>query len=381
MIREPFSAKPYMSRGRQVWRVRIPARFSVSGKEQHLYYESRREAEAEAKLLRRKFVGGELMAANLLTADLVSDVRAAKRVLEAAGSTLSLEEAARLAVEREQQLDRSLTVDALFERYAAEVSASRGWSAKYKSTWRQYSSRFAEVFGGELVANISAQALRDFFGLRYASASYYNSALAVIAPAFSWAVKQQTLDKSPFDFVERRKVAASEGVDVFSPEEAERLVRVSRAHGALLPFAILLFAGVRPEELKKLTWQDIRIQADGQMLLHIRPSVAKTRSVRLVRVREPLRSLMASHLTEAPEGSLVPRGWERLSKAVRAEAKLQNRSDAARHSFASYSLAAGESIEAVRADMGHSRGSDMLFKHYRAAVTPESAAQFWSIQL
>ncbi len=37
--------------------------------------------------------------------------------------------------------------------------------------------------------------------------------------------------------------------------------------------------------------------------------------------------------------------------------------------------------DAVRADLGHARGSDMLFRHYRAAVSPAAAAEFWAIRL
>ena len=29
--------------------------------------------------------------------------------------------------------------------------------------------------------------------------------------------------------------------------------------------------------------------------------------------------------------------------------------------------------------MGHSRSSDTLFVHYRAAATPEQAAEYWNI--
>ena len=80
----------------------------------------------------------------------------------------------------------------------------------------------------------------------------------------------------------------------------------------------------------------------------------------------------------ARTGALVPKNWKRKAAIVRKAAGLQNRHDTARHSFASYALAMDNSLDNLRADLGHTRGSDMLYKHYRAATPPETAAQNWS---
>lgn len=346
-----------------------------------MVYLKKADADRDATKLRQQFAAGELVRFSMLGPELMRDARQASELLRKADVELSLTDAVKLALEHTRHLNRSLTVAALFEQYAAAVSEERAWSVKYRSTWRQYSTKFAAVFGERKAATITPQELRDYFSANYASASYYNSVMAVIAPAFAWAVQQQTLRESPFKYLARRKEEAREGVDVYTVEEARRLLSTAAAHGALLPFAVLLFAGIRPDELTKLVWTDVHIEHDGQMLIHVRPSVAKTRDVRLVRVREPLRALMAEALQNGADGKLVPANWQRTAKAVRAAADLQNRPDAARHSFASYSLAAGETEQAVQADMGHSGNSRMLFKHYRAAVRPSDAAAFWSIDL
>lgn len=376
-----FKAKPYLHRGVQKWRLYIPARFSSNGKPRALVYLRKADAERDAAQLRQRFASGDLLRFGLLTAEQLRDARQAFELLKNADLSITLTDAVKLALESQSELNRSLLISELFEQYASTVSEERAWSAKYRSTWRQYSSRFVAVFGERKAATITAQELRDYFSANYASASYYNSATAVIAPAFAWAVQQQTLSETPFKFITRRKEAAREGVDVYSVDEARRLLSTASKHGALLPFAVLLFAGVRPDELTKLLWSDVHIEHDGQMLIHVRPSAAKTRDVRLVRVREPLRALMAAGLQKGAQGKLVPSNWQRIAKAVRAEADLQNRPDVARHSFASYSLAAGETMQAVEDDMGHSGNSRMLFKHYRTAVLPSAAADFWSIRL
>lgn len=387
-----------------MWRIRIPARFSASGKPADLYYHTRADAERDAVALREKHASGDLLRNDLLTTAAIRDARDALAMLAAAGSGLTLVGAVKLALEQQAAIGRGIAVSELLERYAAEVSASRQWSAAYRTTWRNYSARFAAAFGTRNIATIAAPELREWYAGTYGqSASYYNSALAVIAPAFNWAVRQELIDRNPFELIERRKVAAVDGVDIFTPAEARRLLTACRDHSAatpehpmwdgstvpaiyrldcsdaLVPFAVLLFAGIRPEELTKLTWEDLRTEPGGAAYIHIKPSVAKTRQVRLVRVRETLAAFLALVPENARTGALVPKNWKRKAAIVRKAAGLQNRHDTARHSFASYALALDNSLDNLRADLGHTRGSDMLYKHYRAATSAEAARQYWGI--
>lgn len=405
MRRPTFKVCQYLHRGKRMWRIRIPARFSATGKVSDLYYHTKADAERDAVALREKYASGDLLRNDILSPAVVRDARDALAMLAAAGSTMSLTAAVKLALEHQAAIGRGLPVSELLERYAAEVSAARQWSAKHRSTWRNYSTRFAAAFGTRNIATITAPELREWYAATYGqSATYYNSALAVIAPAFSWAVKQELIDRNPFELIERRKVAAADGVDVFTPAEARRLLAACRDHtantpvhpmwdgstvpaiyrldctDARLPFAILLFAGIRPEELTKLTWEDIRTEQNGTEYIHVRPSVAKTRQVRLVRVRPTLAAFLATIPQSARTGALVPKNWKRKAAIVRKAAGLQNRHDTARHSFASYALAQDGSLDNLRADLGHTRGSDMLYKHYRAATTAETAAEYWSIR-
>ncbi len=364
-----------------MYRIRIPARFSANGKVQDLYYKTKAEAEKDAAELRRKHSAGEIVRQDLMTPEMVRDARNAHALLAEAGVEMNLTDAVQLALKHVSIMQKSWTVSELIERYEADAREARGWSAKYISTWRQYSTRFAGEFGGRRAAELTPQELRDYFSGHYQSATYYNSAISVLSPAFAWAVKQQTLERSPFEFVEKRRPEQRETVDVFSVEEAQTLLRSADAHGVVIPFAIMLFAGIRPHELTRLRWEDFRVEQDGTLLLHVRPSVAKTRSVRLVHVHDPLKSVLLQCLSNGACGQIVPTNWERVAKRVRSEAGLKGRHDAARHSFASYSLAAGRSVAEVQSDMGHARGSDMLFKHYRGAVTPAAAHAYWALAI
>ena len=383
MMRTPtFKPRPYNARGKMRWRIRIPGRFTVNGKDGQLYYDTLAEAEVDARELRRKFLNGELGNGKMLGAAGIEDASRAYAVLAAAGvSGVTLEQLAREFAERYSSAGAGVSVDDLLVRYADAVSSVRNWSAKYMRTWRQYAAKFAGEFGGRSIGSLVPEELRVWAEARFGSAAYFNSALGVLSPCFSWAVQQRMLAENPFDRIERRRVVRTDEVDIFTPGEAERLMRAAVAHSVAVPFGLMLFAGIRPAEVERMEWGDIRREPSGELVVMVRPSVAKTREVRLVHVRGPLVRLLEDSLAACPCGRIIPVSWHNICKAVRAEAGLKGRHDAARHSFASYALAAGVPLAQVQDEMGHSRGSAMLFRHYRALATPSEAEAFWGMVL
>lgn len=383
MMRTPtFQPRPYNARGKTRWRIRVPGRFTANGKDGQLYYDTLAEAEADAKELRRKYRNGELGTAKMLGSAGIEDAARAYATLAAAGvSGVTLEQLARDFAERYSSVGSGVSVDDLLIRYAAAVSSIRNWSTKYKSTWRQYSSKLAAEFGARPIGSLVPDELRAWAEERFTSATYFNSALGVLSPCFAWAVQQQMLTDNPFARIERRRMVKSDAIDIFTPDEAERLLRAAAARDVAVPFALMLFAGIRPDEVARMEWSDIRREPSGELVIMVRPSVAKTREVRLVRVRGALAPLLESSLASSPAGSIVPVSWGNIAKAVRADAGLKHRHDAARHSFASYAIASGVPLAQVQDEMGHSRGSAMLFRHYRALATPSEASAFWAIAL
>lgn len=363
------------------WRVRIPASLRREEKPKDILFRTRAEAENARRELLAAYRAGELSRSSMLTAAELRDARRALDLLAEIGVSMSLEDVVRGASERLRAAVAAVSVMELFAAYEAEVSVARAWSAKYHSNWRFYVRRFLAPFGERNISDISAEELRDFFAANYTSAGSYNTALTIDGAAFAWAVRREMLAKSPFDALEKRKITARESVDVYTPREAERLLAacVGKYAAARPAVAILLFAGVRPTELTKLTWDDIRRDGKGETHIRISASIAKTRQIRLVRVRPTLLAFLRTSGRHKKSEKIIPKNWTRISRAIREAAGISNRPDAARHSFASYALAAGEAIADVESDLGHAAGSDVLFRHYRAAVTPSAAEKYWAI--
>lgn len=196
--------------------------------------------------------------------------------------------------------------------------------------------------------------------------------LRTIRPAFSYAVQQEMIAASPFRTVVKPRVVRRRGVDVYTPEEARRLMEAAPrdCRGA---FALMLFAGIRPAEVARLRWGDVR----GEFV-HITPDAAKTQQVRNVEIEGNL-AVWLEGVRGLPEEPVCPKNWKRKCQEVRRVAGVSGRADAARHSYATYYLAKYKDENALKVNMGHSVGSGVLFAHYRAAATPREAEEFWGI--
>lgn len=382
------SFKPSVKRtpsGRVLYRLTIPARFSGNGRRKDMYYSTKAAAEADAVALRETMRQGTLGLLTLLTPEQARQAVEAFQRLE--GARLSLLEAVDIALAQREVLARRVTLGELLERYGTEVGEARRWAVSTRQGWRKAARPLLDAHGGELLGEVTPELMRAWLEASFPKASMFNAACRTLSGAWSWAVKQGLAGSNVFERIERRAVERTDEVDIFTPAEASALLDACRDYSAegeldctdcVLAFAVLLFAGVRPKEFSRLAWSDVQPQADGSLLLFVGGSKAKTKTSRFVHVRPNLRAFFEAWQGERV-GKLSPPNWERKVKLVRARAGFSARKDTARHSFASYALAAGEPLDAVKADMGHAHGSNVLFTNYRAAATPAAAREFWSI--
>jgi integrase len=65
-------------------------------------------------------------------------------------------------------------------------------------------------------------------------------------------------------------------------------------------------------------------------------------------------------------------------RSIRSLAGVEWKQDMTRHTFASYHLSHFENLARCVESMGH-RDSAMLWKHYKASVPKDAAAEYWKI--
>jgi len=355
-----FNIRKETKNGYTFWKIHVPKWVNPSGKDGYAYFHTKAEAERKR---------GELIAATrsesklmvLTNAQTTDAMRALERLAEH-GLTCTLDKAVEVALPHLLASGRHVTAEQLCKEFAVS-----------KRNFATISKLFLAEFEGRAIADISGRDMEAWLSARFPSAGYKANALRTIRPAFSWAVRQDLLQTSPFEKVEQVRTRTHDGIDIFTPTEAARLMDCAPAD-CIAAFALLLFAGVRPAELTRLTWANIR---DG--FIHITPTIAKTQQVRNIEMEPTLAAWLACTGPHLPEDSICPPNWLRKRQEAVKAAGLQGRTDTARHSYATYHLARHKDVNALKANLGHSKGSDTLFIHYRAAATPADATCYWAI--
>lgn len=208
-----------------------------------------------------------------------------------------------------------------------------------------------------------------------------NNLLRAWSGFWRWSIRAGLGTRNPVDGI-TRAVEDRHPPGILTPEAAGRLlacamVRAASSGRDLAPMLALgFFAGLRTEEALRLEWTAID-RAQG--FIRVSAAQAKTREGRLVPIVPPL-DLWLDRWT-ARAGRIVDMSPSTVSRERDAIRDLFGGSwpaNAPRHSFASYRLAATGDSARTAHELGH-ESTDMLYRHYRALVTPEAAAAFFAL--
>lgn len=354
--------------GTTYYSIFVPAYLTPDKKRRQFYFRSKSDAERKR---------AELVAATrtesretVLSNHQVVDAKRALERLAEAGLSMSLDRAIELALPLLRSSGRHVSVDALLTEFAEVKRES--WRPHTMRNFKFVANMAREQFAGLAVSEVTPKLLSSWLH-SFGRPAYALGLVRTLRPAFSYAVRQGMLPESPFSKMEPIRAPKRSAIDVFSPSEARKLMQTAPTD-CKTAYALMLFAGVRPVELTRLTWGAIR---DG--FIHMTPEVTKTAQVRNVEIEQNLAAWLSAAGRHSPEEKICPTNWKRKNQATRREAGLADRQDVARHSYATYHLAKYKDRATLEANLGHSSGSAMLFRHYRAAATPEQAAEYWNI--
>lgn len=316
---------------------------------------------AEAFLLEQRSIG----VLPPLTPSQYADAQAALAILPA---DRTLVEAARSmkAAESDRTKIRASLSEALAEFLAERsVSASRSTTSKY----RLHCGRLVSEVGASIpVSSVTRDDIERLVSGR--SPAYRNATIRNLSPFLSWCVMRGYCTANAATSVPRSRIP-SRSPGVLSVEEAEALMRACVATGDadLIAFhAVGLFAGVRPDEIRRLRKEDFR---NGHIILSA--AITKTSDARTV----PIRPNLASWLKKWPPENLSAITTTRAYK-FRRRVGIRWSPDCMRHSFATYAFEECRNAASVASEMGHV-GTDVFYRHYRAFAAPGDGARFFSI--
>lgn len=254
-----------------------------------------------------------------------------------------------------------------------ESKMRTGTSQRHVGTVRNLLEPFYRKFHDKTLSQISVADVEGYVMRVKGGVRTRNNVTATLKMFFGWAKRhghiRQDRSTAADTLVKMREPIRTP--ETFTVEEMTAIMMA--AEPEMIPYmAIGAFAGVRSAEIEKLDWSAINFESG---YVRIDWDQAKTRQRRLVPIQPNLRAWLMKVRKES--GPLTPRNLRERIQNIGKRAKVPWKSNALRHSFGSYRLAEVQDAGKVSLEMGNS--PQMLFKHYRAVVSPEAARQWFGI--
>jgi integrase len=255
-----------------------------------------------------------------------------------------------------------------------ETKLAEGRSGLYLADLRYRLGEFAGTFHVE-VRQLVPDDVRDFMAELKLGPRSFNNHLRSLRTFFKFCQARGWLSREAelLEGIGKRKEALTD-IEIFTSAELRKLLYTAPAKLAVC-ISLQAFAGVRSEELLRLVWSDLQRRKG---FVEISAGKSKTAARRLI----PLLPNLAKWLAGAPR--LNDRVWphskpylfEALSETA-DRAGVGWKSNALRHSFISYRLAALQDVARVALEAGNSPA--MVFRHYRELTTESEAIEWFSI--
>ena len=177
---------------------------------------------------------------------------------------------------------------------------------------------------------------------------------------FEFALKREWCDKNPIKLIEKQKVIEKEIIPL-SNAQTESILKNAKKRDCLPAVGLLLFAGIRPREVRRLKWKDIDLE---EGFITVRSQCSKTGGVRHVEIMPALKRILAKYKKEG-ESAICPPDWNRKWKNIREESGFKGTwvQDVLRHTYASYFAKRYRDLPRLQLNMGH-RDLSLLRSRY-----------------
>ena len=381
---------PVFDQNRNRWRLSIPKKYSLSGKRERKFFKTKGQAEIEAERLKAMLLqwGSQ---SRKIPADVAQDALRAQQILKSEGLGESLSAIAEEFVKRTRMRNASVSFEAARVAYK---KTRDGLSATYLGSLDRILNKVNEDLGYVNLRDLTGESVERILEKHFHTPQSFDLALRTLSPLFTMALKRSPswIDKNPCSSIEKRSRGRVGPVAILSVEEAKKLLtscqdftndstmpinlRVN-ASDALSAVSMMLFAGVRPAEMKRLEWKDVDLEAGTLFISNVKAKTDRSREIDM-----PATLLAWLHQSKPDgdnEGFICPKNWDRKIKAIRHQSGIsKSGKDQLRKTFASYHLQAYGDVNLTRSIMGHET-SDILFTNYRNAVRKKDAEEFWNI--
>lgn len=323
----------FESRGKMYWRVDIPARLSPSGKLKRKYFLAKKDAEIFCNQFNDRLLSSGVEG---ITTDITSAEKAlwegiknqwqhripdlsidagmqALFELMDPGVPFSqflkyLAKGKEVALKEESSITWMEVVKEVL-RVRVEVQKRRERTVQQIKNTCLRVEKFSPWFALKVIAKLESSDCYKMLEESFTTPRQRQGAKSVLSGVFTLAVKRGWCVSNPLAMLELEKVVEGEIV-CLKPSEVSHLLNYAKAYknGATLPaVAILFFAGVRPEELTRLTWLDVDFEEE---YISVRSHKSKTGGARHVPMSGNLKAILAPVAATKKEGDYIaPSPW------------------------------------------------------------------------
>lgn len=367
------------SQGKQYF-VFVPASLSESGTREKRYFKTQALAKDFIRITKAKIKDHGVKSIQLSAETTMDALKAVSILDKMDGVTLAA--AAAFYVNHHSAAAKCPT---LAEAFDESIERRQNLSAFYIRDMKAFKKKLPEEFLNQNCYDITGKQIAAELTRATGGATMWHNRFRIIRTIFSDLVKSGTLKNNPCANIHPPKFKMVDEVHILTPQQCHAIFDSCRLYDdgitrdcreCAAPFAILIFGGVRPIELTRLTWDAVNLQSG---FIRLSGSVTKTGKTRNVHISDTLRAWLETVPEDRREGKIIPNDWRRKSARVRKEAGLDGHAmmDAPRHTYGSFTVAL-EGIDYVRSCMGH--GFTQTFeRHYHNAMTIPQAKEYLAI--
>ena len=212
-------------------------------------------------------------------------------------------------------------------------------------------------------SELSVSECEEWLNAAFHTNPQFNKARTMLHGLFEFALRREWCDKNPIKRIERKKVVEKE-IQPLKLSETKRLIKTAQRESPeyAVVAALLVYTGIRPREVRRLTWRDIDTE---EKTITVRSQCSKTGGVRQVEIPPVLNRVLIAHSRELKEEKICPTDWQRRWRKIRDNSGFRGRwvQDVLRHTYASFHAKNYADLPRLQLNMGH-RDLSLLRSRY-----------------
>ena len=216
--------------------------------------------------------------------------------------------------------------------------------------------------GGRNFSELSVSECEEWLNAAFHTNPQFNKARTMLHGLFEFALRREWCDKNPIKRIERKKVVEKE-IQPLKLSETKRLIKTAQRESPeyAVVAALLVYTGIRPREVRRLTWRDIDTK---EKTITVRSQCSKTGGVRQVEIPPVLNRFLITHKSENTS-HICPTDWQRRWRKIRDNSGFRGRwvQDVLRHTYASFHAKNYADLPRLQLNMGH-RDLSLLRSRY-----------------